>query len=111
MAKAPIAERRDPEDIGAAIISAWFKVLPDAEIATTRIEGPSPLRVTTDIPHHFRVGDVVYFYGVDGLYGVNGPTFTVQSVEPTSFVAAAPDGVTVSGTHVAGTGHVTPSLE
>jgi|SRR4051794_30056093 hypothetical protein len=114
MSKARIAADQDPETLGSAIVSAWFKVLPDSQIAVQTITAGPTTSVTTKPDHRFRDGDLVYFYGIKGMTELNGPTYRVSQAATDSFTIEAEGGGPVDsssfGVYATGTGHVGLSL-
>src|SRR4029453_13959280 len=109
MARATIANERDAQDVGAAIVSAWFKVLPDfdVDVASISVSG-SVLTVTTKADHRLSPGQLVYFSDVGGLSNLNGRTVAVTTPSGSTFDASLAG---VTGTHTPGTGHVVGSLD
>jgi len=120
MARARPRQGRQAREIGAAIIGAWFKVLPEHAVAIQSISRPGGGVTTIAIPNHgFAQDDLISFTGIQANVGsstgLNGPTYKVKTPSTNSFNIVKQDNSNILnpeyGTPVSGTGYVYKSRE
>ena len=124
MARAHPKRGKHASEIGAAIIGAWFKVLPDTPIAVEAIARNTTTKdVTVTISNHgLKKDDLISFMGISPTStttdtGLNGPTYRIVTiVDANKFQIVMPDGTTkISdgdyGSPTSGTGNLYTSRE
>jgi hypothetical protein len=80
MPRATLRQGRDAQEIGAAIVATWFKVLPTA-VPIRNITFTQPLSVRTDW-QAFKEGDEVWLTGLKGQSSLNEMKFKVGGAAP-----------------------------
>jgi len=119
MARARPKQGRQAREIGAAIVGAWFKVLPDTALAIQAISR-SGGDTNITIPNHGLLdGALISFLNIQPTAnlttGLNGPTYKVKTPTANAFKVVRPNGTDIPigeyGSPLSGTGYVYKSRE
>jgi hypothetical protein len=83
MPRSGVKQGREAQEIGAAIVAAWYKVLPTA-IGVTSVTNAKPAKVTTERAQ-VQTNDRVAFSEMRGIEELNKGVFVAKNVMGSSF--------------------------
>ena len=83
--------------VAQADTSLYLRYGGKPKVTVTGASETTPIRITTQEPHGFKAGDVVWIWGIDGNTNADGTRRVKQVLSPTSFTIAYMDGHDAAG--------------